>query len=217
MLIRRTLFGGGDYYSRLGVTRGANEKEVKAAFQRLAKKLHPDMHMQKTEVERAKIAEAFREAKEAYEVLSNAARRVAYDRDGRAGVDYAARSASAASSRRGAYGYSSAASSSSMPRRSIFELVFAPILRGFSAVDAGVHLGMAAFATLGFVVVGSLVENSWRRNNSAKLFDEDESRKLGEIRRLRRRREAAAAAAAATAASAPPPPPPVSDPSSTHG
>src|ERR687885_760211 len=69
-----------DYYEVLGVARDADEGEIKRAFRRLARELHPD-------VSRAPDAEQrFREVVEAYEVLSNSERRELYDRFGHAGL-----------------------------------------------------------------------------------------------------------------------------------
>ncbi|MFL5981269.1 MAG: molecular chaperone DnaJ [Gaiellaceae bacterium] len=69
-----------DYYELLGVARNASADDVKRAFRRLARELHPD-------VSDAPDAEhRFREVVEAYEVLSNAERRELYDRFGHAGL-----------------------------------------------------------------------------------------------------------------------------------
>lgn len=71
-----------DYYEVLGVDKGANKQELKKAYRRVAMKFHPDRNPDNEEAE-AK----FKEANEAYEVLSNEDKRAAYDRFGHAGVD----------------------------------------------------------------------------------------------------------------------------------
>ncbi len=70
-----------DYYDVLGVQRGASEGEVKKAFRRLARELHPDVNAHDPQAE-----EKFKEAAEAYEVLSDADRRRQYDAYGHEGV-----------------------------------------------------------------------------------------------------------------------------------
>ena len=74
-----------DYYEILNVARNASEAEVKQAYRRLAMKLHPDRNPGDQVAE-----ERFKEAKEAYEVLSDSRKRTAYDQFGHAGVDGAA-------------------------------------------------------------------------------------------------------------------------------
>jgi molecular chaperone DnaJ len=69
-----------DYYELLGVARDADEADIKRAFRRLARELHPDV----SEAPDAELR--FREVVEAYEVLSNSERRELYDRFGHAGL-----------------------------------------------------------------------------------------------------------------------------------
>jgi molecular chaperone DnaJ len=69
-----------DYYEVLGVARGADETEIKKAFRRLARELHPDTNADDPQAE-----EKFKEAAEAYEVLSDAERRQLYDAYGHEG------------------------------------------------------------------------------------------------------------------------------------
>ena len=66
-----------DYYDVLGVARDADEQTIKKAFRKLARRFHPDVNTEDPEAE-AK----FKEAAEAYEVLSNPDSRAAYDRYG---------------------------------------------------------------------------------------------------------------------------------------
>ncbi|MBV9001988.1 MAG: molecular chaperone DnaJ [Solirubrobacterales bacterium] len=70
-----------DYYDVLGVPRDADDATIKKAFRRLARELHPDVNRHDPEAE-----EKFKEAAEAYEVLSDADRRATYDRYGREGL-----------------------------------------------------------------------------------------------------------------------------------
>lgn len=71
-----------DYYEVLGISKGAATEEIKKAYRKLAVQYHPDRNQGNTDAE-AK----FKEATEAYEVLSDASKRQAYDKFGFAGVD----------------------------------------------------------------------------------------------------------------------------------
>src|SRR5512143_2943286 len=75
-----------DYYEVLGVAKNATEDEIKKAYRKLAMKHHPDRN-QGDKANAKEAEEKFKEAKEAYEVLTDAAKRGAYDRFGHAGVD----------------------------------------------------------------------------------------------------------------------------------
>jgi len=70
-----------DYYEVLGVSRGADEREIKSAFRRLARQYHPDVSSE------ADAEAKFKEINEAYEVLSDEDKRARYDRFGHAGVN----------------------------------------------------------------------------------------------------------------------------------
>ena len=74
-----------DYYEVLGVSRGATEAEIKSAYRKLAVRYHPDKNPGDQAAE-----EKFKEAAEAYSVLSDAEQRARYDRFGHAGVSGAA-------------------------------------------------------------------------------------------------------------------------------
>jgi molecular chaperone DnaJ len=101
-----------DYYELLEVPRNASEADIKKAYRRLAMKYHPDRNPDDQGAE-----EKFKEAKEAYDVLSDARKRAAYDQFGHAGVDAAAA---------GAGGYSARGASFS----DIFDDVFGDIFGG---------------------------------------------------------------------------------------
>jgi molecular chaperone DnaJ len=79
-----------DYYEVLGVNRDAPEEELKKAYRKLAMKWHPDRNP-----DNPKAEERFKEAKEAYEILTDGSKRAAYDQFGHAGVDQAAAGAGA--------------------------------------------------------------------------------------------------------------------------
>jgi DnaJ-class molecular chaperone len=94
-----------DYYEVLGVDRDAEKSEVKTAFRKLARALHPDVNDHDPEAEKK-----FKEAAEAYEVLSDPERRRAYDAYGHEGL-------------RGAGGFAPGAGFG--PIEDIFEALFA--------------------------------------------------------------------------------------------
>ena len=70
-----------DYYEVLGISKDADEKEIKSAFRKLAKKYHPDVSKEPD------AAEKFKEAQEAYAVLSDPDKRAQYDKFGHAAFD----------------------------------------------------------------------------------------------------------------------------------
>ncbi|MEL7529901.1 MAG: molecular chaperone DnaJ [Bacteroidota bacterium] len=74
-----------DYYEVLGVSKGANKDELKKAYRKMALKYHPDKNPDNQEAE-----DKFKEAAEAYEVLSDEQKRATYDRFGHAGLGGAA-------------------------------------------------------------------------------------------------------------------------------
>src|SRR6202022_4315873 len=69
-----------DYYEVLGVARSADDAELKCAFRRLARELHPDVSSD------PQAGEKVKEAAEGYGVLSDAQRRATYDRHGHEGL-----------------------------------------------------------------------------------------------------------------------------------
>ena len=71
-----------DYYEILSIERTASDGEIKTAYRKLAMQFHPDRNPNNPEAE-----EKFKECSEAYQVLSDADKRAAYDRYGHAGVN----------------------------------------------------------------------------------------------------------------------------------
>ena len=71
-----------DYYDILGVTRQASQDQIKSSYRKLAIKYHPDKNRGD-----AKAEDSFKEATEAYEVLSDTQKRSRYDQFGKAGVN----------------------------------------------------------------------------------------------------------------------------------
>ena len=76
-----------DYYEILGIQKGASENDIKSAYRKLALKWHPDKWVDGTEAEKKTAEEKFKEASEAYSVLSDKDKRAKYDQFGHAGVD----------------------------------------------------------------------------------------------------------------------------------
>ena len=72
-----------DYYEVLGVSRSASNTELKKAFKKLAMKYHPDRNPDDPAAD-----EKFKEAAEAYEILSDAEKKSAYDQFGHAGYGF---------------------------------------------------------------------------------------------------------------------------------
>lgn len=70
-----------DYYEVLGISKGASDAEIKSAFRKKAKEFHPDLNKDNPNAE-----EKFKEAQEAYSVLSDEQKRKMYDQYGHAGV-----------------------------------------------------------------------------------------------------------------------------------
>jgi len=89
-----------DYYEVLGVNRDASDEDIKKAYRKLAMKWHPDRNP-----DNPKAEEKFKEAKQAYEILSEASKRSAYDQYGHAGVDQAAAAAAAGAGAGGQAGF----------------------------------------------------------------------------------------------------------------
>ena len=79
-----------DYYEVLGLQKGASADDIKGAYRKAALKWHPDRWVSGTDAEKRTAEEKFKEASEAYSVLSDPDKRAKYDQFGFAGVDGAA-------------------------------------------------------------------------------------------------------------------------------
>jgi molecular chaperone DnaJ len=76
-----------DYYEVLGVKKGDDAKDIKKAYRRVAMKYHPDKYHPDRNPDAPDAEDKFKEASEAYEILSDSEKRAAYDQYGHAGVD----------------------------------------------------------------------------------------------------------------------------------
>ena len=79
-----------DYYEVLGLSKGASTDDIKGAYRKAALKWHPDRWVNGTDAEKKTAEEKFKEASEAYSVLSDPDKKAKYDQFGFAGVDGAA-------------------------------------------------------------------------------------------------------------------------------
>lgn len=84
-----------DYYKVLGVARDASSNDIKHAFRKLALECHPDRHVQSSHSSKEVAGHKFRQVSEAYEVLGDEAKRVAYNK----GTQYAGTTGTGASRR----------------------------------------------------------------------------------------------------------------------
>ncbi len=76
-----------DYYEVLGVDKKASAADIKKAYRKIAIKYHPDRQGDKSDAEKAEAEEKFKEAAEAYSVLSDADKKARYDQFGHSGVE----------------------------------------------------------------------------------------------------------------------------------
>src|SRR5579862_8910597 len=137
-----------DFYKVLDVPRNATEAEIKKAYRRLAMKYHPDRNPNDREAE-----EHFKEAKEAYEVLSDTNKRAVYDQYGHAGVE-ASRSGAGGT---GGFGFSSAEAFSDV-FGDVFGDIFGASRRGGSQMLRGADLRYEIALDLSDAVFGRSVE-----------------------------------------------------------
>jgi molecular chaperone DnaJ len=135
-----------DYYEILGVNRNASEAEIKKAYRRLAMKYHPDRNP-----DNAAAEEQFKEAKEAYEVLTDERKRAAYDQFGHAGVDPSAGAGA------GGAGFGAGASFADI-FGDVFGDIFGGATRGGTRVNHGADLRYNLDLSLEEAVRGTTVK-----------------------------------------------------------
>jgi molecular chaperone DnaJ len=137
-----------DYYRVLDLARNASEAEIKKAYRRLAMKFHPDRNPGDHDAE-----EKFKEAKEAYEVLSETQKRAVYDQYGHAGVEASRNAHSGASGFTGAEAFSDIFGD-------VFGDIFGGARRGGSGpqVFRGADLRYEVELDLGEAVFGRTIE-----------------------------------------------------------
>ncbi len=131
-----------DYYEVLGISRDASDADIKKAYRRLAMKYHPDRNP-----DDAGSEEKFKEASEAYEVLTDSQKRQAYDQFGHAGLDGA-----------GGMGAGFSGSSFSDIFSDVFGDIFAGGGRGRGSVQRGADLRYGLELDLEQAVRGDSVE-----------------------------------------------------------
>ncbi len=137
-----------DFYKVLDVPRNATEAEIKKAYRRLAMKYHPDRNPNDREAE-----ERFKEAKEAYEVLSEANKRAVYDQYGHAGIEASRAGAAGA----GGFGFSSAEAFSDV-FGDVFGDIFGSSRRSSSQMLRGADLRYEIALDLSEAVFGRSIE-----------------------------------------------------------
>jgi molecular chaperone DnaJ len=137
-----------DFYKVLDVPRNATEAEIKKAYRRLAMKYHPDRNPNDREAE-----EHFKEAKEAYEVLSEANTRAVYDQYGHAGIEASRAGASGG----GGFGFSSAEAFSDV-FGDVFGDIFGGSRRSSSQMLRGADLRYEIALDLSEAVFGRSIE-----------------------------------------------------------
>lgn len=115
-----------DYYEVLGVSRDAEEREIKKAYKRLAMKFHPDRQSEDKNAE-----EKFKEAKEAYEILTDAQKRAAYDQYGHAAFEQGGM---------GGGGFGGGGGGADFPISSVMFLVTFLVVAGVSSVHPVVQI-----------------------------------------------------------------------------
>ncbi|KAK3159867.1 hypothetical protein QOZ80_1BG0052080 [Eleusine coracana subsp. coracana] len=172
----------GDHYQTLGLRRDATKAEVKAAFRSRALRDHPDRHAGSTDAARDAAARRFRQASDAYHVLSDDRRRAEYDFRLRSPSSSYARTSSgwaSSSSSSASYGYGYGHEGGSWRRppssgggasaRSVdWEFMLKAVTRrGFL-----INLGFASVLLSGAAFLDGSILEIWKMNNSGKSFED---------------------------------------------
>ncbi|CAM0880955.1 unnamed protein product [Alopecurus aequalis] len=170
----------GDHYGTLGLRHDATKAEVKAAFRRRALRDHPDRHAQSGDAgTRAEAARRFRQASDAYHVLSDDRRRAEYDLRLRSSSYYGRTSSSAwASSASSGYGYGHGHSGGSWrrppPGRSGASVGYdwGLLLKMVTRRRFLMNLGFSSILLSGAAFLDGSILELWNLNNSGKSFEE---------------------------------------------
>ncbi|KAM3330166.1 hypothetical protein ACQJBY_026882 [Aegilops geniculata] len=168
----------GDYYRTLGVRPDATKAEVKAAFRRRALRDHPDRHAQSGDaVARAEAARRFRQASEAYHVLSDDRRRAEYDLRLRSS-SYVRTSSSTWASSSGSHGYGYGHRESSWRRPppggggASVGYDWGLLLKAMTRRRFLLNLGFSSVLLSGAAFLDGSILELWNMNNSGKSFEE---------------------------------------------
>lgn len=177
----------GDHYQTLGIRRDATKAEVKAAFRRHALRDHPDRHAGSTDATaRANAARRFRQASDAYHVLSDDRRRAEYDLRLRGSTSSYARTSSSgwASSSSASYGYGNGhgygygggswrrAPPGAGAGASAGSIDWEFLLKAVTRRGFVINLGFASVLLSGAAFLDGSILEIWKMNNSGKSFED---------------------------------------------
>ncbi|TVU22685.1 hypothetical protein EJB05_32400 [Eragrostis curvula] len=173
-----------DHYQTLGLQRDATKDEVKAAFRSRALRDHPDRHGGSTEAARNAAAQRFRQASDAYHVLSDDRRRAEYDFRLRSSSSSYARtsssgwasSSSSSSSSSGSYGYGYSHGGGSYRRppsgSSVGSVDWEFVLKRVTRPGFLINLAFAGVLVAGATFLDGSILEIWNMNNSGKSFED---------------------------------------------
>lgn len=174
----------GNHYQTLGVRQDATKAEVKAAFRRSALRDHPDRHAGSTDAAaRADAASRFRQASDAYYVLSDDRRRAEYDLRLRGSTSsYARTSSSGWASSSASYGYGHGggswrrtppgAGAGAGAGASVGSIDWEFLLKAVTRRGFLINLGLASVLLSGAAFLDWTVLEIWKMNNTGKSFED---------------------------------------------